>query len=75
MRDTIIAQKQGYLGAVPRILQPRDIQSLVYSQADSGPFWMSSAQKEESRHDKRLETMTDVQLKIPEMIGQLSVTT
>ncbi|KAI2512942.1 hypothetical protein MHU86_1488 [Fragilaria crotonensis] len=74
MRDTIIAQEEGYLGAFPRSLQPGDIQSLVYSQSDSGPFWMSSTQKEESRHDKQLGIMTDVQLKIPEMIEQPNVT-
>jgi hypothetical protein len=72
MRDTIIVQEQGYLGAFQRILQPGDIPTLVFSQSDSGPFWMSNTQKEESRHDKQLGTATDVQLKIPEMMEVLS---
>jgi hypothetical protein len=72
MRYTIIVQEQGYLGAFQRILQPRDIQTLVFSQSDSGPFWMSNLQKEESQHDKQLGTATDVQLKIPEMMEVLS---
>jgi hypothetical protein len=71
MRDTVIAQEHGYLGGFPRIVKPGDIQSLVHSQSDSGPFWMSNAQREESSLDILLGTTTDKQLKMPEMIEQL----
>ena len=71
MRDTLIAQEEGYLGQFPRVLEPGDIQSLVYSQADIGPFWMSCIERDESRHDKQLGTTTDIQLKMPELREQL----
>jgi hypothetical protein len=72
MRTTIIEQEEGYLGAFPRVLEPGDTQSLVFSSLDSGPFWMSSAEKEESRLDKQLGTVTYVKLKMPELIHQLN---
>ena len=73
MRSTIIAQEEGYLGVFPRILEPGDIQSLVYCQADAGPFWMSSDERDESRFDKQLGTTTEIKLRTPEMIEQLTV--
>ncbi len=57
MSDTIIKQEERYLGPFPRILEPGDTQSLVFTTFDSltGPFWMTSAEKEESRrYDKNL---------------------
>ena len=73
MRDTIILQEEGYLGTFPRILEPGDTQSLVFPASDtsSGPFWMSSAEKDESRYDKNLGSTTAIKLKIPEMIQHL----
>ena len=71
MRDTIMIQEEGYLGPFPRILEPGDTQSLVFVTSDSGPFWMSSEEKEESRYDKNLGGTTAVNLKIPELILQL----
>jgi hypothetical protein len=63
MRDTLIQQEQGFLDHFPRILQPGDIQSLVFLPAsDAGPFWMSDAEKEDSRHDKHLGITTQVKL-------------
>ena len=75
MRDTIILQEEGYLGSFPRILEPGDSQSLVFDDSDSslsGPFWMSSEEREESRHDINLGSPTKkVMLKTPELIIQL----
>jgi hypothetical protein len=51
-QSTIIEQEKGYLGAFPRILEPGATQSLVFSQFDSGPFWMLAVKKEDTRHDK-----------------------
>ena len=50
MRDTLIQQEEGFLGQFPRILQPGDIQSLVFpSGLDAGPlFWMSDAEREKT---------------------------
>ena len=55
MRDTIMIQEEGYLGPFPRILEPGDTPSLVFVTSDSGPFWMSSENKEESQYNKTLE--------------------
>ena len=72
MRDTLIQQEEGFLGQFPRILQPGDIQSLVFLPgSDAGPFWMSDAEKEDSRHDKHLGTTKEVKLAAPELILQL----
>ena len=53
MRATLIDQEQGFLGSFPRTLEPGDTQSLVFSSSDHGPFWLSDAEREECRHDKR----------------------
>ena len=74
MRDTLIVQEEGYLGPFPRILEPGDLQSLVFTASDSssvGPFWMTSAEKEESRFDINLGSTTTVKLKIPELVLKL----
>ncbi len=68
MRNTIIEQEEGYLGAFPRILEPGATQSLVFSQSDSGPFWMTEQEREETRHDKRYGTASDINLKSQELI-------
>jgi hypothetical protein len=72
MRNTMIEDKEGYLGAFPRILEPGATQSLVFTQSDFGPFWMSDEEKEETRHDKKCGTATDVNLKMPELILSLN---
>ena len=63
--EIVIQQEQGFLGQFPQILQPGDIQSLVFLPAalGVGPFWMSDAKKEDSRHDKHLGTTTQVKLR------------
>ena len=70
MQNTIIEHDEGCHGAFPRILEPGDTQSLVFNKLDSGPFWMTELVKEESRHEKRCGTATDINLKTPELIHQ-----
>ena len=67
MQNTIIEHDEGCHGAFPRILEPGDTQSLVFNELDSGPFWMTELEKEESRHEKRCGTATDINLKTPEL--------
>jgi hypothetical protein len=67
MRTTLIEQREGYLGSFPQILEHGDTQSLVFSETDSGPFWLSDSQKDECRHDKRFCTFNDVKLTSIEM--------
>jgi hypothetical protein len=72
MRDTLIQQEEGFLGQFPRILQPGDVQSLVFLPgSDAGPFWMSDVEREDSRRDTHLGTTSAVKLAIPELILQL----
>ena len=72
MRNKIIKQGEGYLGAFPRILEPGATQSLVFTQSDSGPFLMSEQEKEVIRHDRRCGTATDVNLKATELIHSMN---
>ncbi|KAI2512808.1 hypothetical protein MHU86_1596 [Fragilaria crotonensis] len=72
MQNTIIEQEQGFLGNFPRILEAGDTQSLVFKASDPGPFWMSDAEREESRHDQRFGSFNDVKLSMPEMKQQLA---
>jgi hypothetical protein len=71
MRSTLIEKEEGYLGRFPRTLEPGNVQSLVFSDSDVGPFWMSDAQREESRDDKRFGTFNTVKLTTAEMKQEL----
>ena len=71
MRATLIDQEQGFLGSFPRTLEPGDTQSLVFSSSDHGPFWLSDAEREECRHDKRCGIFKDVKLTNTEMKQEL----
>jgi hypothetical protein len=55
MRETTIQCEKGYLGPYRRQLQPGDVQRMVFTQADVGPFWMSDEEREKRRHDVILE--------------------
>ena len=72
MRSTIIAKEQGFLGAFPRILEPGDTQALAFASSDTGPFWMSAEDREQSRLDTQLGTLTAIKLKRPELIERLN---
>ena len=71
MRNTLIIEEEGFLGQFPRILEPGDTQSLVFSEADTGPFWMSDSEKSECRMDKHLGNTNSIKLTSPELILQL----
>ncbi len=71
MYRSMLLQEQGYLGTFPRVPEPGDTQALLYSSTDTGPFWMSSRGREESRLDQQLGTVTVVKLKVLEMKAQL----
>ncbi len=42
MRDTVISKKDGYLGSFQSKLHVGDLQVLLFSSQDSGPFWMTA---------------------------------
>ena len=71
MQTTLIEQEQGYLGRFPRTLEPGDTQSLVFTNSDNGPFWLSDAEREGCRHDKRFGTFNAVKLTNTEMKQEL----
>jgi hypothetical protein len=52
MREKI-KQSQGYLGPLSPKLQIGDTQSMVFNPLETGPFWMTEAQREETRHDQK----------------------
>ena len=37
------------------MLKPGDIQTMVFHQHDSGPFWMTPQEREKRRHDEVIE--------------------
>ena len=47
MPNTLIIEEEGFLGQFPRTLEPEDFQSLVFSEVDTGPFWMSDSERSE----------------------------
>lgn len=51
MRDIKIKTYLGYLGKHPRILNPGDTQTMVFSNNDFGPFWMKPKHKIVQKYD------------------------
>ena len=52
MRDTMILQEEGYLGSHSPVLKVGNVQSLVFKETDSGPWYLAPEQKELQRHDQ-----------------------
>ena len=52
IQPTLIKEEAGYLGTYPRKLNPGDIQHMIFTEHDEGPFWMSSEECKAKRHDK-----------------------
>jgi hypothetical protein len=52
MHDTIIQEVEIH----PRILQVGDKQVMYFINGDDGPFWMTPAQRLETKHDLKLGT-------------------
>ena len=71
MRSTKILQEEGFLGPFDRLVEPGDIQSLVFSPSDVGPFWMTDVERKESKVDVRLGNTRTAHLTMPELILQL----
>jgi hypothetical protein len=57
MQDITTAEQQGFLIAYfhSEMLKPGDIQTMVFHQHDSGPFWMTPQEREKQRHDEVIE--------------------
>ena len=55
MRPTTMKQENGYLGTNPRILNPGDIQFMVFQTGDTGPFWMTEQHQEAQQKDQVVE--------------------
>jgi hypothetical protein len=43
--DTLIKEKEGYLGPYPRILSPGEVQHMIFQENDVGPFWLSKREE------------------------------
>ncbi len=57
MRNTTIVERKGYLGTYlhSEMLKLGEIQTMVFHQHDSGPFWMTPQEREKRRHDEVIE--------------------
>jgi hypothetical protein len=48
MHDTLIKESHGYLGHYPKMLNPGDVQHMVFTENDPGPFWLSEEREKSS---------------------------
>jgi hypothetical protein len=55
MHNTLIKESHGYLGPYPKMHNPGDVQHMVFTKNDPGPFWLSETEREEQCHDTILE--------------------
>jgi hypothetical protein len=51
MRETKIEEEDCYLGSFPRILEVGMLQSLVFSDTDEGPYWLSVDERAKQKFD------------------------
>jgi hypothetical protein len=73
LRNSLIKEVDGYLGPYPRILNPGDVQSMVFTTTDSGPFWLSAKEKEDQKHDQVIQGKTvKRRLKKEELVRKLA---
>ncbi|KAI2503269.1 hypothetical protein MHU86_11206 [Fragilaria crotonensis] len=49
----MIIQEEGYLGPYSPVLRVGDVQSLIFKDTDSGPWYLAPEQKELHRHDRQ----------------------
>lgn len=70
MRNTIITQAEGYLDPYQHILNPSDIQTMVFTADDEGPFWMSEIERHENHLDRK-ETLIRKNTKSESRIEEL----
>ena len=52
MRNTRIESAEGYLGPYSPTLSVGDYQSMVFTDGDDGPFWLSPELRLKKKHDK-----------------------
>ena len=71
MRDTVISKKDGYLGPFQPKLQVGDTQVLLFCPQDSGPFWMTTEERERKRKDARKDGTRKVKRNKRELIKML----
>ena len=71
MCETMIKQSQGYLGPHSPKLQVGDVQSMVFSAPDSGPFWMTAVQRADTSHDRILDEPTTREFTKDELLRAL----
>ena len=61
MRDSRIEKEEGFLGPNPRALQVGDVQRMVFWDSEDGPFWMTPAERLESRKDREVGEGNEVE--------------
>jgi hypothetical protein len=74
MHDTRIEQKDGYLGDYATeigILQVGAVQKMIFSEEDQGPFWMTPAEQEATKHDYPTGETVTRQLRRDEIFARL----
>ena len=54
MRESMIKQRDGYLGSHSHTINVGDVQSFTFKSTDDGPFWMSREERELNRHNQIL---------------------
>eukprot|EP00957_Ditylum_brightwellii_P076273 5797530-Ditylum_brightwellii.AAC.1 len=54
MHDSLISQKDGFLGYFPSMLNVGDTQSFVFKESDDWPFWMTPEKRIKSKFDIKL---------------------
>jgi hypothetical protein len=55
---SLIQQEKGYLGQLPRILNPVDVQRMVFLPGGEGPCWMTAEQWQSTRFDVEIQGKT-----------------
>jgi len=55
LHTSLMKKEKGYLGQLPRILNPGDVQSMVFMPGDGGPFWMTAEQWQSTRLDVEIQ--------------------
>jgi hypothetical protein len=54
MRESIIKEKDGYLGIHLSTVSVGDTQLFIFEPGDDGPFWMTKEQRQLNHHDRVL---------------------
>ena len=73
MKESIIKSVNGYLGPHDhdRKLKVGDVQSMVFSPSDDGPYWMTPEEQQQTRKDHHGTTVTTKEYTKPQLIRML----